>query len=288
MSVSIFVPSHITGFFNIQNHENPLINGSCGAGFLLDSGVVTNIKKSACDETSIKINGKTDFRNETIIREVINLLDIEDTFKITQEITVPIGAGFGTSASSALGTAIGIAEILDLNHDIIKSGQIAHKAEIKLGSGLGDVIAELGRGIVLRTKPGAPGFGKITSFNNEELYVGCKTFGEIETAGIIQDPHYKKIISDVGFKLTEEFIKNPSVDNFLRLSYKFSKDTNLISEDVSNLVNYLNGKDDILGSSMAMLGNTVFSFAYSRDVFENLDIEGMEIYKVDNFGVRND
>lgn len=288
MSVSIFVPSHITGFFNIQNHENPLINGSCGAGFLLDRGVVTNIKKSTGDETSIKINGKIDLRNETIIREVINLLDIDDAFKITQEINVPIGAGFGTSASSALGTAIGIAKILDLNHDIIKSGQIAHMAEIKLGSGLGDVIAELGQGIVLRTKPGAPGFGKITSFDNEEIYVGCKTFGEIETSNIIQDPHYKKIISDVGFNLTKEFIKNHSVDNFLKLSYKFSKDTNLMSEDVSNLVDYLNRTEDILGSSMAMLGNTVFSFAYSRDVFENLDIKGMEIYKLDNFGVRND
>ena len=285
MSVSVFVPSHITGFFNIRNDDNPLVNGSCGAGFLLNKGVTTSIKKTSKDETSIKINGKIDKRNETIIHEVLKLLDIEDSFKINQSVEVPIGAGFGTSAASALGTAIGISNILDLNHDMIKSGQIAHQAEIKLGSGLGDVIAELGKGIVLRTKPGAPGIGEISCFNNETIYVACKTFGEIETSDIIQDPHYKKVISDVGLNLTKKFIKNPSVDKFLDYSYKFSSDTNLMSKEVSNLIDYLNGMDNILGSSMAMLGNTVFSFAYNEDAFENLEVD---IYEIDNFGVKYD
>ena len=108
MSVSVFVPSHITGFFNIRNDDNPLVNGSCGAGFLLNKGVTTSIKKTSKDETSIKINGKIDKRNETIVHEVLKLLDIEDSFKINQSVEVPIGAGFGTSAASALGTAIGI------------------------------------------------------------------------------------------------------------------------------------------------------------------------------------
>ena len=85
MSVSVFVPSHITGFFNIRNDDNPLVNGSCGAGFLLNKGVTTSIKKSSKDETSIKINGKIDKRNETIIHEVLKLLDIEDSFKIINQ-----------------------------------------------------------------------------------------------------------------------------------------------------------------------------------------------------------
>ena len=49
MEVSIFVPSHITGFFQIINHNNPLKKGSCGAGAVMDKGVITRIKASKTD-----------------------------------------------------------------------------------------------------------------------------------------------------------------------------------------------------------------------------------------------
>ncbi len=39
-----------------------------------------------------------------------------------------------------------------------------------------------------------------------------------------------------------------------------------MSDEVSDLIDYFNSLDDILGSSMAMLGNTVFAFAYNEDV----------------------
>ena len=41
--MSVFVPGHVTGFFNIENHESKLKNGSCGVGFLLTKGVKTTI-----------------------------------------------------------------------------------------------------------------------------------------------------------------------------------------------------------------------------------------------------
>lgn len=283
MSISVFVPGHITGFFNIENHENPLKNGSCGCGFLLDKGVTTTIKRTTKDKTSIKINGKTDLRNETIIRKVLDIMDIYDNFKISQEITLPIGAGFGTSASAASGTAIGVSKILDLGNSLEKSGQIAHLAEVALGSGLGDVIAELGRGIVLRTKAGAPGIGKTTSFCQYEMYVGCKTFSQIETSSIIQSDNYKKLINNYGLIAKENFLKDENISNFLKQSYLFSKNTNLMNNDVSNLVEILNDNKDILGSSMAMLGNTVFAFAENKDTLKELN---MEIYKLNNEGIK--
>ena len=46
MDISVFVPGHITGFFNIENNVNPLKNGSCGAGFLVNRGVLTDISSS--------------------------------------------------------------------------------------------------------------------------------------------------------------------------------------------------------------------------------------------------
>ena len=58
-----------------------------------------------------------------------------------------------------------------------------------------------------------------------------------------------------------------------------------MSEEVKNLVDYLNNQDDILGSSMAMLGNTVFAFANSKDALESLNIKDFHIDKLNNFGI---
>jgi pantoate kinase len=42
----VFAPSHITGFFEIIDHPNPLIRGSRGAGVVLDQGVITRLNVS--------------------------------------------------------------------------------------------------------------------------------------------------------------------------------------------------------------------------------------------------
>ena len=278
MSKSVFVPGHITGFFNIESHEISLKNGSCGVGFLLSKGVRTTI--SPADKLIVDVNQG----DETVIDEVLKILEIDDAFKITQDIQLPIGAGFGTSASSAFSLTLAINEFLDLGYSEELCGQIAHMSEINLGGGLGDVIAQTGQGMVLRTKSGAPGIGEIKSFK-KDVFVAYKTFGPIETADIIHDPHHKQILSEAGLKYLELFEKEPTVENFLSFSNKFSNETKLMSDDVKNLVDYFNSSSDILGSSMAMLGNTAFAFAYDEDVFKKLDIDGLHICELNNIGI---
>lgn len=278
MSKSVFVPGHITGFFNIESHEISLKNGSCGVGFLLSKGVRTTI--SPADKLIVDVNQG----DETVIDEVLKILEIDDAFKITQDIQLPIGAGFGTSAASAFSLTLAINEFLDLGYSEELCGQIAHMSEINLGGGLGDVIAQTGQGMVLRTKSGAPGIGEIKSFK-KDVFVAYKTFGPIETADIIHDPHHKQILSEAGLKYLELFEKEPTVENFLSFSNKFSNETKLMSDDVKNLVDYFNSSDDILGSSMAMLGNTAFAFSYDEDVFKKLDIDDLHICELNNIGI---
>ena len=278
MSNSVFVPGHITGFFTIEKHEIKLKNGSCGAGFLLSKGVRTTI--SPCDKLIIDVNQG----DSTVIDEVLSILEIDANFKITQDIQLPIGAGFGTSAASALSLTLTLNEFLNLGYSEELCGQIAHMAEVNLGGGLGDVIAQTGKGLVLRTKPGAPGIGEIKSFK-EDVYIAWKTFGKIETSSIIQDPKHKEVISKAGLKYLELFEEEPTLDNFLSFSNKFSHETNLMSDDVKNLTNYFKSSDDILGSSMAMLGNTAFAFAYNEDAFKNLNIKDLHIDKLNNNGI---
>lgn len=279
MTNSVFVPGHITGFFTIENHEIRLKNGSCGAGFLLSKGVKTTVSTS--DKLIIDVNQG----DSTVIDEVLSVLELENTnFKISQDIQLPIGAGFGTSAASALSLTMALNEFLDLGYSEELSGQIAHMAEVNLGAGLGDVIAQTGHGLVLRTKPGAPGIGEIKSFD-EDVFIGWKTFGEIETSDIILNPHYKEIISNSGNRYLEMFEDDPTLENFLDFSSKFSHEVNLMSDEVKNLIDYFKSSSDILGSSMAMLGNTVFAFAYDEDAFKKLDVENLHIDKLNNIGI---
>lgn len=281
MANSVFVPGHITGFFTIVNHEVSLKNGSCGAGFLLSKGVKTTLSQS--DGLEIEINQG----NGSVIEEVLRILDVKPDFKINQDIQLPIAAGFGMSAASALSLVLAINEFLDLGYSTDLCGQIAHMVEVNLGGGLGDVIAQTGHGLVLRTLPGAPGVGEIESFEHD-VCIAWKTFGEIDTSSIIQDPHYKQVISDVGLKYLEYFEEKPSLRNFLDFSYRFSVETGLMSGEVRGLVDYFNSVDDILGSSMAMLGNTVFAFSNNEDVFKTMEIEGLHIDKLNNIGISYD
>ena len=278
MSNSVFVPGHITGFFTIENHDISLKNGSCGAGFLLSKGVKSTLEPA--DDLTIEVN-QGDF---SVINEVLSIMKVDTDFKITQDIQLPIGAGFATSAASAFSLALAINEFLDLEYSKETCGQIAHMVEINLGSGLGDVIAQTGSGLVLRTNPGAPGVGEVKSFSHD-VYVAWKCFGKIDTSSIINDPSHRDVIYDVGLKYLEYFEEKPSLVNFLDFSNKFARETDLMSDDVKNLVDYFNSSDDILGSSMAMLGNTAFAFAYDEAVFKDLEIDNLNIDKVNTKGI---
>jgi len=54
-----YAPSHISGFFEICESENPLEKGSVGCGVLLSAGCFTEVRVCVCEETEIhiKING---------------------------------------------------------------------------------------------------------------------------------------------------------------------------------------------------------------------------------------
>ncbi len=312
--LSVFVPSHITGFFSIFDDANLLIKGSLGVGVLLDKGVITSIcslnknnnklNLYFDDNLAILINDKEDLNNQNIILKVFDLMledvsDFREKFDkfsksnsyiiINQKIEVPIGCGFGTSAASAIGAAICINKFFNLGLTIEECAKYAHLAEVLFGSGLGDVIAELSKGLVKRTKIGAPGIGETVSINiDEELYVLTKTFDEIKTSSIIENDNHKKIITKVGMDIALEFDKDESPKNFMKCSFKFANNTNLISEDVLNVCNKLKSKT--LGVSMAMLGNTAFALLTKKQKIailnEEFIDESYKIYKLETKGVR--
>ncbi|MGO9387882.1 MAG: pantoate kinase [Methanobacterium sp.] len=290
MKCSIFVPGHITGFFQIIDHPNPLYKGSRGAGVVLNKGILTKLKiEDGAEDVQVKINGKSNPKNASITYKTIDLIKnrfkLEDKkINITHEFQVPISTGFGTSAACALGTSLAITKTLNLPLTFNKAASIAHLAEIEMKSGLGDVMAEITGGIVLRLKEGSPGIGmadKIIEKNSDdEVYIISKTLGEIETSKIIEDPYYKKRINQTGRKLLDEIIKTPDLKTFIKLSRKFAIETSLMNSELQDLVEIL--AEETMGASMAMLGNTVFAISKTPDT----SVEDVLISKIDNLGCK--
>ncbi|KAF5089090.1 hypothetical protein DSECCO2_33240 [anaerobic digester metagenome] len=244
---------------------------------------------------SVKINGKYDVRNTSITYKTIDLIKKEfklseylkdKEININHELQVPVGAGFGTSAGCALGASLGISKRLGLPLTFNNAAAIAHLAEIKMQSGLGDVIAEVCGGITLRVKEGAPGVGAVDKLilngngSGEDLFVISKTLGEIETSSIIGDPGYKAKINQTGRDLLSKLLENPDPQMFMKLSRKFSEETSLMDPEVLELVQVL--EDETMGASMAMLGKTAFAISKSPDT----SVEGAIVSKIDTCGCR--
>ena len=54
-----YAPGHITGFFQIHEHEDPHRKGSTGCGIVLNGGVTTEVKVGkSVEKTEIFLNGK--------------------------------------------------------------------------------------------------------------------------------------------------------------------------------------------------------------------------------------
>ena len=117
--LKVFVPAHITGFFEIIGNENPLLKGSRGAGIALDTGVITETTlKEGSGNIDIKLNNKRNVKN-TISPRAINIIreqyeiDLSDyDISINHQTSLPISAGFGTSAGFALGISYTLPKLL--------------------------------------------------------------------------------------------------------------------------------------------------------------------------------
>jgi len=299
----VFAPSHITGFFEVIDHPNPLIRGSRGAGVVLDQGVLTRVDVSEGNgEIITKTNGKNHDQKypleDSVTYKTLNLLKKQfsriiewDKIKITiqHEINVPVESGFGASAGFALGTSIGISKLLKLPLTFNQAAAVAHNAEVELKTGMGDVMGAVVGGFPVRLEPGAPGYGgadkllnghKYAENENGSLFVISKTLGTIETASILTDPDMTHKVNSVARDMLKKLLQNPQITNFMDLSLEFSQKTGLIDPEVMEIVDVM--KDETMGASMAMLGKTAFAITDTPDS----SVEDVMVARIDHSGCR--
>jgi pantoate kinase len=272
MQAEAFVPGHITGFFEVFNSRDPLLSGSRGCGVVLSKGTFTkvNAREGEAIDVDIYVNGRPCDCPVTrhVVDRIGKMSGTKYSIRIEHRLELPMKYGFGMSGAGALGTAIALNRALELGLTRDDCGRIAHEAEVLNGTGLGDVIAELTGGLVLRTRPGAPGVGCVEKIPLESSVVVYLVGDELETREVLLDRKKIERINMAGRKSFESFIHTSTPDNFLRSSWSFARETGLVNEKIYLAANTLANKGVI--ASMAMLGNALFTL--TQDAAEVLGL----------------
>ena len=266
-----FSPCQITGFFKIHDSSKNLLRvGSTGAGVNLEQGVTTSVRvgRSARSKFKILFNDRplpNPVVSLEVIREQLSRSKMKMQVAVSHETALPMGCGYGTSGAGALSLSLALNEALGSSLTKIEAAQIAHKAEVKNRTGLGTVTSAFYGGLLIRTKPGAPGFADFRKISpSPSLRVVSGSFGPISTRGVLTSVGLRKRINQCGDGLVYLHLRHSETRMFLKLSYRFAECLGMISPRLRETISQMRRKK--LLPSMMMIGESVFTLAHKDRV----------------------
>ncbi len=293
-----FCPAHVTGFFKaeIEDRIKPEHIGSLGAGFSIQEGVTTSVRvrpktnKNGSNFQLTLAGYKPDDTqvSEFVIDEFLELVKEEYFLEVHHDISIPVGYGLGCSGAVALSLAIALNQALNTKLSKTRVGQIAHIAEIKCQTGLGDVLGSYYGGFKIITKAGAPGIGLVQKMDIDSSNVIMICFSPVSTKQFLNER--MSSINGLGGKMVEKLVESKNCNEFQDMSLRFANYVNVITPRMNKVIKKLH--DNGIKCGIAMFGETVFSL-----VPNNLENKVMEILKkyqdgiiikskIDNVGAR--
>ncbi len=249
-----FSPASVTCFFSPEMGESFETTYSKGCALNLDRGVEAVLE--AASDTEILFNGQA--KSIAPLEYIVKKLSPEP-IKISLQSSLPLGCGFGLSAASCLSTAFAIVDKYSLILSRIEIGMMAHEAEVKYKTGLGDVSAQLCGGVVYRRCEQGPLDAEQLLVKPEPMYF--RIFGELETAATLNNGDLLNMLAKEGAK-SSRWLKDNfnalSLDRILACSRIFAEDVHLITnKNVRSCI------DEVLAqggqATMIMLGQAVLS-----------------------------
>ncbi|MEX2754409.1 MAG: hypothetical protein Q6365_003385 [Candidatus Sigynarchaeota archaeon] len=283
--VAVGVPHRISGFFEIvdkgsarpKNHtiDDLLSIGSRGGGPCLSEKGITTVEideKKTPGTITILINGVDYSSNARTTLSVLKWMDVdiakEQSIIIRHDIPLLMGAGYGSSGSGALGTAIALNVMFDLGLSLDECGKYAHAAEVENKTGLGTVGGQIRGGCTISMVPGYP-FTMASIIVPPKIKIACVTRGGLSTAKMLSDPQIRKSIIESGKVAMSSISRRFTIENFLRTAITFVNGTwmrfmeQLDLGAVKNLMSSINDDHarrpvDVLGASMNQMGKSVY------------------------------
>jgi pantoate kinase len=264
-----FSPAGITSFFEICDRTpdgkliaDPERVGARGGGFSPDKGVSTEVIVDEAEKNQVQvfINGENcpqAATTKSVVEMLTSKVSENYAIKVIHQVDVPVGAGFGSSAAGALGTALALSKALGLNFTYTQLGRIAHVAEVKCKTGLGTVGPLLFGGCGLTLEPGAPGIARLDRVpvsSDYRLVVG--TFRSYPTKELLSTQEKREIINEWGRKTLKRILADPSLENFMGACKEFAVGTGFVTDRVQKLM-ALAEKAGAVGAAQNMLGEAV-------------------------------
>jgi pantoate kinase len=272
-----FAPGAISSFFEIYDTEDgqPITDltrvGAIGGGFGLEKGTYTTVNATEAERGSltVTINGQPVQAKTTkqVVETLLAHTDKKYAIAVDHRIEVPIGMGFGTSAGGALTTGLALKQALSLPLTYNQIGQVAHVAEIQCVTGLGTVSSlNFGGGLILVTKPGAPGVCQIDRIPISPDYVVVIGYypSLIPKKSILSSPEKKKEINGYGRIALQSILKDPSLENFLDSCWQFAEKAGFTNDDIRVLVKAAE-KAGAVGAAQNMIGEAVHAVVKEED-----------------------
>ena len=256
-----FAPGNISGLFKIITHDDPAKMHSLGWGFTVSDGVTVELAHAQAGSTQVTFNGKPiDFPTvSSALRDLAGTpLDVDITSNL------PLSSGFGLSGASTLAALIAANHLLEIGKSRQEIAMIAHVAEVRNLTGLGDVCAQYNGGCLVKTKVGNPLAATVLKMPATPIY--WRYFGKIRTSEILADHERHQLINraaDQALTSIQSCIDNSttiSFDQLIALALQFAESSELLMDHrVKDSIAQANANGGV--ATMIMLGNAVFSTA---------------------------
>jgi len=284
MRAKAFCPGHITGLFQVCQHQDVMTCGSRGAGLSISLGVISDVEVTdGTGKVDIWLNGlKADAPvTEMAVRNILGDRPLDVT--VHNELQLPLAQGFGTSAAGSISAAWALAHLLKLPEKDAYAA--AHSAEIINRTGMGDVSGIMRGGIELRKRPGLPPIGTVDRMNGHMDLILAVVGLSIPTAEMLSNRDKLEKINSVGSRCVDSLLKEPTLENFFRLSNEFMDGSGLATPEIRRAV----WEARKWGwASQAMIGNSVFATSPDLELLSETLSQFGDVYRcsVDTKGPR--
>lgn len=279
-----FSPSGISSFFEICDRTSdgkPITDlervGARGGGFGIEKGVSTEVSVTEAKKNDVRVFINRRFSPEaettkTVAEALLKRVEEKYTVVVKHSVSVPVGAGFGTSAGGALGTGFALCKVLGIDLTYGQIGRIAHVAEIKCKTGLGTVGPLLLSGCILTVEPGGPGYAVIERLPISEDYrIVAGVFNPLLTREVLSSAEKRKIVNKWGRKTVDSILAEPCIENFMRASKEFAIKTGFATERVKRLVENAE-KAGAVGAAQNMVGEAVHTLVLEDKVDDVVEV----------------
>jgi pantoate kinase len=197
-----------------------------------------------------------------LLKDAATTLDVRADIRVS----VPIGAGYGTSAAGTAAACLALTDAADIPMTLNELGRLTHIAEVVNHTGLGTASALLVGGFVLVTEPGAPGIGSVDRLlfpKNHKII--CVYVGPILTRGALSQADLARRVNPLAQRAMQAIRRTPDLQTFLMSARKFSDQAGFQTPKIARIMDVMTAAGAV-GGAQNMIGEAVHAVAETSKI----------------------